>query len=277
VAYTRALFNRYCVPLSGVVFNQEGQSGEGKHAFMAEHGYTISVFPKNLLNYYQGDGVRWPLYTNHGVDVVVGPTDVATETGLSVNWTYFDDGEILALGGTLDPYFAPMQPEPKWDHLSEYETSLSDLESEGYKIATITDYVAHLKALGWRHEQRRIAGFQVRAMDGKSATQYAEPVQVGDGPGVRGFEAVREARRRVCGNVIDQREGFRAADLDFAHVADVEHAHRFAHRHVLRENPGVLNGHIPPAKIDHFGAQRSMDRIERCTAQGRGLRHANSG
>ena len=34
--------------------------------------------------------------------------------------------------------------------------------------------------------------------------------------------AVREARRRVCGNVIDQREGFRAADLDFAHVADVE-------------------------------------------------------
>ena len=37
----------------------------------------------------------------------------------------------------------------------------------------------------------------------------------------------------IGGDEIRQLRGLRPADLDFAHVADVEHAHGFAHRHVL--------------------------------------------
>jgi len=41
----------------------------------------------------------------------------------------------------------------------------------------------------------------------------------------------------LVGDEIGQLRGLRPADLDFAHVADVEYAHRFANRHVLGENP----------------------------------------
>ena len=51
VALTKELFSDLCVPLSPVVFNQEGQAGEGRHTFMADHDYSIAVFPKNLFRY----------------------------------------------------------------------------------------------------------------------------------------------------------------------------------------------------------------------------------
>ena len=49
---TKAIFDGACVPLSGVVFNQEGETGVGKHDFMAKNGYTIDIFPTNLWLYY---------------------------------------------------------------------------------------------------------------------------------------------------------------------------------------------------------------------------------
>lgn len=143
VAKVKAIFDKYCVPLSGVVFNQEGQAGEGKHLFMSTHGYSISVWPKNLFSYYRGDEARWPLYTNHGVDVIVGPGEVDASSGIDVTWTFFDDGELLST--PLDPYFAPFQ-NAKLEKVKEYETKLTGLETSGYKITSITDYVAHLKA-----------------------------------------------------------------------------------------------------------------------------------
>ena len=146
VAITKNLFEQNCVPLSPVVFNQEGQAGEGRHRFMAAHDYEIAVFPVNLFRYVRGgDAVRWPYYKQHGVDVVVGPGGVAPASGIEVDWVFFDDGELLAPGKHINPYFAWVggaNPEK----LAEYEAKLLDREAAGFKITSISDYVAHLKA-----------------------------------------------------------------------------------------------------------------------------------
>ncbi|RJO67775.1 MAG: hypothetical protein C4523_08435 [Myxococcales bacterium] len=142
---TKRVFEENCAPLSPVVFNQEGQDGEGKHAFMAEHGYSIDVFPKNLYGYVRQGETRWPYYASHGVDVVIGPGEVDPAGGVEVNWTFFDDGELLTV--PADPYFA-FAVEADLERLVEYEAELAALEESGYKITTIADYVAHLKARG---------------------------------------------------------------------------------------------------------------------------------
>ena len=145
IEITREIFDLYCVPLSGVVFNQEGQAGEGRHAFMAGHGYSISVFPKNLYNYVRYEEPRGPYYKDHGVDVIIGPGGVDADSGIDVNWVFFDDGELLTT--PFDPYFA-ISSEADYEELAKYEEKLLALEADGYKITSITDYVNHLKAQG---------------------------------------------------------------------------------------------------------------------------------
>lgn len=146
VEETKRIFDRHCIPLSAVVFNQEGQAGEGKHAFMRENGYSISVFPKNLYRYVRGEEIpRWPYYTNHGVDVIIGPGEVDPASGIEVSWTFFDDGELLTC--PADPYFAPWSS-ANLDQLVEYEAELTGLQGQGFKITSVADYVRHLKAQG---------------------------------------------------------------------------------------------------------------------------------
>ena len=81
----------------------------------------------------------------------------------------------------------------------------------------------------------------------------------------------------VGGDEIGQLRGFRPANLDLAHVADIENAHRLADGVVLIHDPGILHGHIPAAEIDHLGPQGSMDGIKRRGAERRCGRHENSG
>jgi hypothetical protein len=82
---------------------------------------------------------------------------------------------------------------------------------------------------------------------------------------------------RVGRHVIREPAGFGAADLDFAHMADVEDAGRGTHCVVLFDDAGVLDGHVPASEIDHLGAQRAMDGIQRCGAERRCCGHENSG
>ncbi len=65
----------------------------------------------------------------------------------------------------------------------------------------------------------------------------------------------------VGGNIIDELQRIRAADFDLAHVADVKNAGGAADGVVLLDDAGVLHGHVPAAKIDHFGAELTMDRV----------------
>jgi|GEM_PF-538757 len=147
VDMTRAIFEKYDVLLSPVVFNQEGQAGEGKHAFMADNCYTKSIYPKNLYKYVRNEEMRWPYYTDKGIDVVVGPggDKIDPDSGIEVAWTFFDDGELLAF--PMDPYFAPFSdPEVTIGELAKYEEELTALENDGFKITSISDYVSQLKA-----------------------------------------------------------------------------------------------------------------------------------
>ena len=48
-------------------------------------------------------------------------------------------------------------------------------------------------------------------------------------------------------------EGAGAAELDVAHVGDVEEADGGAYGHVFGDEAGVLDGHVPAAEVDHFG------------------------
>ncbi|MBM4354511.1 MAG: hypothetical protein FJ109_12100 [Deltaproteobacteria bacterium] len=155
--WTRKLFLDACIPLSGVVFNQEGQAGEGKHRFMGENGYEISVFPVNLYKYYHWQEPRLPLYTDRGVDVVIGPDGMDLDTlpppaqgaggGLHVTWTFFDDGDLLAYPPS--PYLAPFYTDEEGaKNMNDYRVKLEKLAADGYRISGISNYVAHLKAMG---------------------------------------------------------------------------------------------------------------------------------
>lgn len=145
IRMTKEIFDRYCVPLSAVVFNQEGQAGIGRHPMMKKHGYEIAVFPKNLYNYVRNGEARWPYYRENGIDVIIGPGEVDPTSGIEVAWTFFDDGELLAF--FADPYFAPFSKEEgREERMAEYEAELTALEEEGFKISSIKDYVNHLKA-----------------------------------------------------------------------------------------------------------------------------------
>jgi hypothetical protein len=45
-------------------------------------------------------------------------------------------------------------------------------------------------------------------------------------------------------------------------VADIENANASAHGHVLSNQAGVLDRHVPSAKIDHLGAHLAMNAVQ---------------
>ncbi|PKN59342.1 MAG: hypothetical protein CVU56_01370 [Deltaproteobacteria bacterium HGW-Deltaproteobacteria-14] len=147
VARTREVFAEHCLPLSGVVFNQEGQAGEGRQRFLVDHGYTVGVFPKNLWRYVQGDDVRWPYYASEGATLIVGPGGVDPASGVEVAWTFFDDGELRATANWVNPYVAPLGGADA-DRIAEYEAAVAAHEAAGWKITSVSDFVRQLEAQG---------------------------------------------------------------------------------------------------------------------------------
>jgi hypothetical protein len=141
-ALTRATFEKHDIPLSRTVFCQEGQSGEGLAARMAELGYRNMVWPKNLWSYQHGDFTAAPLYQFGDVRLVVGGKPASYVEGsvdVGVTWTYMDDGELLATGDA-NPYLLDVfQHEP--DKVAEYEAKLQSLEDQGYALVTVDEYV----------------------------------------------------------------------------------------------------------------------------------------
>lgn len=149
----KAAMAHNCIKLGPVVFNQEGQAGEGRQEMLVSGGWKIGVFPKNLWSYQHqnDDGKWWPLYSSEGGLMVVGPGGVDPAAGIDVAWHFFDDGELRAVGttdfGPKNPYFAPDAPtDPA--RVQEYEDNLLALDKAGYFITRIGDYVRHLQAKG---------------------------------------------------------------------------------------------------------------------------------
>ncbi len=150
IAATKETFKKHCLPLSGVVFNQEGQAGEGRQQMLVAEGYSIGVHPKNLFFYVQqGIPDPWPYYASEGGDLIVGAAGVDAASGINLAWNFFDDGELRAApevsGQELNPYFATTAAHDP-ARVAAFEADLEKTEKSGYFMARISDYVRHLKA-----------------------------------------------------------------------------------------------------------------------------------
>ena len=74
--------------------------------------------------------------------------------------------------------------------------------------------------------------------------------------GVLRLPDLRASTASLRRDALDGGERVLAGDLDLAHVADVEEPGARAHRHVLVDDAGVLDRHVPAAERDHPGARR---------------------
>jgi hypothetical protein len=84
-----------------------------------------------------------------------------------------------------------------------------------------------------------------------------------------------ELRYRIGSDEIGQPRRFGSADLDLAHVADIEQPGRRSHGIVFVDNAGVLHRHVPPAEIHHLGAERTVQAVQWRRTQGRGCGHGS--
>ncbi len=136
-----------CVAASGPVFTQEGQFGEGMASVLGSGGDDVILLPKNLFSFQHGDGDVAPVYTTHGVPVVIAGRGVNdTASGFSSVWIYMDDAEKLATNG-LDPYVgSSFVVDPA--SVTAFESQLVALEASGYVIAGVGDWVATLHGAG---------------------------------------------------------------------------------------------------------------------------------
>lgn len=136
---------------SPVVFCQEGQFGVGMAPFAKEHGRGILVLPKNLFRYQHLSEYdsHPPLYELDGLDIVLGSKSFQTAE-VEVDWSFFDDGELLATGGS-DPYMG-LNFKKSEAALAEYEQALLDKEAQGFRIATVSEYVAWAKQNSLRQD-----------------------------------------------------------------------------------------------------------------------------
>ncbi|MBW2453486.1 MAG: hypothetical protein JRI68_03200 [Deltaproteobacteria bacterium] len=147
-ALTEEVFARHGIPLSRTVFCQEGQSAAAMADHFASRGYRTMVWPKNLWSFQHGDFEAEPLYHFGDGLMVAGAKGIDYDQGgtqIEVSWTFFDDGELLATGD-FDPYF----PEFFWEDeeaVAAYEAKLENLESQGYRIATVDQYVTAVEQL----------------------------------------------------------------------------------------------------------------------------------
>jgi hypothetical protein len=145
----RATFEKHGVPLSDVVFCQEGQAGPGMAGAMVDAGYRTLLFPKNLFYYQHGDAAKpAPLYE-------LGPALMLTTDGVSYDdgaaaveatFWFVDDGELMATGG-VDPYI-PEGFFEKADAMAKREADLEALAKAGYAITTVSRYVEAVRAKG---------------------------------------------------------------------------------------------------------------------------------
>jgi hypothetical protein len=139
-----------CVAAGPTVFTQEGQFGEGLLDLLAAHGRGVAALPHNLFGYLHPDLVREPLYTSRGLDVVLAGEGVDTSDGISIRWTFFNDGELAPaakVGGLVaNPYFGTAYvADPAV--VAAHEQEIADLEAQGYAVTSIAAAVQAIRAL----------------------------------------------------------------------------------------------------------------------------------
>lgn len=144
---TAETFQEHDVPLSGVVFTQEGQLGEGALRVMPSFGYDVAVLPRNLAKYWWGDaGITDTLYRYDDVFVVTTQGGPSPDGSYEVSWSFADDGELLATND-LNCYLGPaFVHDPA--AVAAYEASLQAQADAGAQIVGIGAFVAAVAGRG---------------------------------------------------------------------------------------------------------------------------------
>lgn len=142
---TQASFAAADLPVSRAVFTQEGQFGEGFAEWLAERRpEAVMVMPRNLAGFYRADLVEQPLFKVGALDVVLprGLNDATVQR----DWTFFDDGELLATNGQ-NPYF-PATFVHSTAAVRDYEHRLRCAADAGWRVGRVSDYVDAVRAAG---------------------------------------------------------------------------------------------------------------------------------
>ena len=143
----KEIFEKYDLPLSGVVFLQEAQFGQGICALAKEFGYQVAVITPGQYNWFQDDpGI--PYFSCQGLEVLKKENFNDPKTGLKAKWYFLGDGELVITGG-INPYFSFLF-KPNFFRKKKLEQDFKRLEKKGYKIATISEYLSALRSLGYQ-------------------------------------------------------------------------------------------------------------------------------
>jgi hypothetical protein len=152
---TRETFARFGLPLSGVIFTQEAQFGEGVCALGKNNGYQTAVITPASYDWFQDDA-GYPYFTCRGLEVIKAEDpDLAPEqmaeyvepaSGVRAKWYFLGDGELQVTGG-VSPYFGPLF-RPKKKIIAKMVADFERYQRDGYRIATVGEYMEALH----RHE-----------------------------------------------------------------------------------------------------------------------------
>jgi len=148
---TGEIFEQYDVPLSGVIFTQEAQFGEGVCRLGKKWGYKVAVMTPGSYNWFQDDP-GYPYFSCRGFEVLKAEDpDIKPEkaveyadagSGVKAKWYFLGDGELVVTGG-ISPYFAGLF-RPSGARIKKIEADFKRYQSEGYKIATVGEYLEAL-------------------------------------------------------------------------------------------------------------------------------------
>jgi hypothetical protein len=146
---TREVFEKNDIPLSGVIFTQEAQFGEGVCKLGKKWGYKTAVMTPGAYNWFQKDP-GYPYFSCRGLEVLkaenpdIKPEKMVeySEGGVKAKWYFLGDGELVVTGG-ISPYFAGLF-RPNQGHIKKMELDFKAYQDKGYKIATVGEYVEAL-------------------------------------------------------------------------------------------------------------------------------------
>jgi hypothetical protein len=143
---TQESFAAADLPLSPVVFTQEGQFGEGFAAWLKRvRPDAVMIMPRNLFNFYQDGVAEAALWDEEGLPVVL-PKGYADGT-VERQWSFFDDGELLATAD-LNPYLGKQFREDAAS-VRAYERRLRCLADAGVRVGKVGDYVEAVREAGY--------------------------------------------------------------------------------------------------------------------------------
>lgn len=145
VLRNKKVFADHDVPLSKVVFNQEGQFNEGMLKVMAENGFSIAVLASNLYGFQHDTALPSKFMQKYGVDIAV--SGGGTVGDLTTDWDGPGDGELIVTNNT-NPYLGLMGFHVWPEEVQKWEQENVDAETAGKKLLTVSEVTAEAKARG---------------------------------------------------------------------------------------------------------------------------------